>query len=102
MKTQTSISTTDRLFIGCQFTQLIGEAPHAITTCGTAMAFDSEFGQALINFDEKRLTIDEFTWEEEMIDALLEFTNKHEFDLVLQLPDGAYSIFRYALQHETI
>jgi hypothetical protein len=101
MKKQT-ISAADKLFIACDFTNLIGESPVAVSHCGTALMFAPDFGGALLNYEEKRLTIEDFTWDEAIMDELLDFTSKHHFDLVLELPNGEYNIFKYAPKNEKI
>lgn len=90
-----SISTADKLFIACQLTDLFGQSPNAVTTDGDAILFHLKHGDTIMNFEKRQLTIDGFTWQEEILDALLSWTAKHGLDLILQLPSGEYNIFAY-------
>lgn len=87
-----SISISDKLFIACEVTRLIGQPPSSITTCGTALMFTPFYGEVLVNFEERKMTIDAFVWDEELAHNFMSFTHENDFNWVVNTPDGEYSI----------
>lgn len=95
MKKQNTISTCDKLFIGCAITDYVGETPEAVAVNGEAMMFNSDYGNIIVDFKQKSITIHEFTWDSLIMELFMELTDKRGLDLILQLPDGQYNIFRF-------
>ncbi len=95
MKKQNTISTCDKLFIGCAITDTLGQMPEAVSVNGQAMMFNTEYGNIIVDFEQKSITIHEFTWDSHIMEEFLELTDKRGLDLILQLPDGQYNIFRF-------
>jgi hypothetical protein len=85
-----SISISDKLFIACELTRLIGQPPSSITTCGTALMFTPFYGEVLVNFEKRKMTIDAFVWDEELAHNFLLFTHANDFNWVVSSPDGEW------------